>query len=459
MPCLISIMDTGNKTAVILCSGADNRIFPFVREEGNSLLPVGNESLLERSIHMLKKQGFQHIYVLGGKSGVFRRIADQHACVFAEMQEEIFLQVSGLGIAGGALVMYGDVYLEERDLCGLLAYLERGESAVLGRPWREQESGFGARPESGRVYAVYGHPRDHYADTRIFGVCVLGEEWIKALAFAERGAGKINCGQMPDRQYYLESALGQLVQRGMELWVQPCLRPVIQVCFPWELLEANRCCCRALSELKEDSVGEGSRLEDVKRKGGFLKVGKNCRIQGVTFEGNCVIGDNAVLEDGVVIENNCIIGHGAVLRHSCMIREETVIGPANKVDFCAEISGMTMEGVAAVHGCEVFGVIGRYVDIAAGVVMAVLRFDDAQVPRRVKGKTYRSPYTNCICIGDYTRTGVHSTFLPGVSVGSRCAIGPGVLVEEDVKDGTLLLLKQETVQKPWGSARYGWRET
>lgn len=198
-------------------------------------------------------------------------------------------------------------------------------------------------------------------------------------------------------------------------------------------------------------------VQDVYRKQGFLKVGKNCRIRRVTFEGNCVTGDNVVLEDGAVIGNNCMIGSGSVIRHSCMIHEETVIGPGNKVDFGAEISGVTMEGTAAVHGCEVFGVVGRYVDIAAGVVMAVLRFDDAQVPRRVNGRVYRSAYTNCVCIGDYTRTGVHTTFLPGVSVGSRCAVGPGVLVEKDVRDNTLLLLRQETVQKEWGSARYGWQ--
>ena len=100
-------------------------------------------------------------------------------------------------------------------------------------------------------------------------------------------------------------------------------------------------------------------VQDVYRKQGFLKVGKNCRIHRVTFEGNCVIGDNVVLEDGAVIGNNCMIGSGSVIRHSCMIHEETVIGPGNKVDFGAEISGVTMEGTAAVHGCEVFGVVGR----------------------------------------------------------------------------------------------------
>ncbi|WP_162611246.1 hypothetical protein [Lachnoclostridium sp. An76] len=421
------------------------------------MLPVGNESLLERNINILKNQGIQDIYVIGKQSAVLKRIAVDNFCVFEEMQNEIFLQIAGLEIPGNVLIMYGSLYLEDGDMAALVQYLDQGTAAVLGRPWKEQESGFGACPDGDRIHTIYGHPRDHYVDTRIFGACVLPKSWISALQYTVRGAGVINCGQMPDEQYYLESALGQMIGLGMELHVYICERPVVQIRFPWELFEANRYCCRTLSELKEDCIGAGSMVQDVYRKQGFLKVGKNCRIRRVTFEGNCVIGDNVVLEDGAVIGNNCMIGSGSVIRHSCMIHEETVIGPGNKVDFGAEISGVTMEGTAAVHGCEVFGVVGRYVDIAAGVVMAVLRFDDAQVPRRVNGRVYRSAYTNCVCIGDYTRTGVHTTFLPGVSVGSRCAVGPGVLVEKDVRDNTLLLLRQETVQKEWGSARYGWQ--
>ena len=450
-------MDTGNRSAVILCNPPDSRIFPFAREEGNSVLPVGNESLLERNINILKNQGIQDIYVIGKQSAVLKRIAVDNFCVFEEMQNEIFLQIAGLEIPGNVLIMYGSLYLEDGDMAALVQYLDQGTAAVLGRPWKEQESGFGACPDGDRIHTIYGHPRDHYVDTRIFGACVLPKSWISALQYTVRGAGVINCGQMPDEQYYLESALGQMIGLGMELHVYICERPVVQIRFPWELFEANRYCCRTLSELKEDCIGAGSMVQDVYRKQGFLKVGKNCRIRRVTFEGNCVIGDHVVLEDGAVIGNNCMIGSGSVIRHSCMIHEETVIGPGNKVDFGAEISGVTMEGTAAVHGCEVFGVVGRYVDIAAGVVMAVLRFDDAQVPRRVNGRVYRSAYTNCVCIGDYTRTGVHTTFLPGVSVGSRCAVGPGVLVEKDVRDNTLLLLRQETVQKERGSARYGWQ--
>ena len=253
-PCLTNIMDTGNRSAVILCNPPDSRIFPFAREEGNSVLPVGNESLLERNINILKNQGIQDIYVIGKQSAVLKRIAVDNFCVFEEMQNEIFLQIAGLEIPGNVLIMYGSLYLEDGDMAALVQYLDQGTAAVLGRPWKEQESGFGACPDGDRSHTIYGHPRDHYVDTRIFGACVLPKSWISALQYTVRGAGVINCGQMPDEQYYLESALGQMIGLGMELHVYICERPVVQIRFPWELFEANRYCCRTLSELKEDCI-------------------------------------------------------------------------------------------------------------------------------------------------------------------------------------------------------------
>lgn len=436
--------------------GSDNRIFPFEREEGNGILPVGNQPLVRRNIGLLKEQGIQQIYVMGKKSASLERISSQESCRFLEIREHVFAQIADLDLKNRVLIMYGDLYLEADDIRALAHGMEEDKARVLGRPWRERESGFGARCREDHVEEIYGYPRDHYVDTRIFGACILPGKWLETLRYTEKGAARINCGQMPDRNYHLENALEELIRSGMELDIVMCRKPAVQICFPWDLAEANHNCCYSVKDPGKNVIGDGSTVEQIRQKSGHLRVGKNCRIRGVTFEGNCVIGDNVILEDGAVIGENCIIGDDTVIRYQCMIHSGTVIGQKNKVGFGAEICGVTMEGVAAVHGCEIFGVIGRYVDIAAGVVMAVLRFDDAYVPRKVNGKVYATPYTNNICIGDYTRTGVHNTFLPGVSVGNRCAIGPGVLVEENVPHGTLLLLKQETVKKEWGSGRYGW---
>jgi hypothetical protein len=46
--------------------------------------------------------------------------------------------------------------------------------------------------------------------------------------------------------------------------------------------------------------------------------------------------------------------------------------------------------------------------------------------------------------------------MPGCKIGAYSAIGPGVLVEGDVPERSLLLLKQEVERKEWGPEKYGW---
>jgi bifunctional UDP-N-acetylglucosamine pyrophosphorylase/glucosamine-1-phosphate N-acetyltransferase len=115
-----------------------------------------------------------------------------------------------------------------------------------------------------------------------------------------------------------------------------------------------------------------------------------------------------------------------------------------------------MDRVAAVHHCELFGVVGTATDIGAGTVTGSLRFDDAETSRPVQGKRYTHPLATAAFIGDYSRTGINANFLPGAMTGANCAVGPGVIVGGKLPHGTLLTLKQELTEKTWGPENYGW---
>lgn len=151
-----------------------------------------------------------------------------------------------------------------------------------------------------------------------------------------------------------------------------------------------------------------------------------------------------------------MIGSGSVVTDHCKINADSVIGPKNKFGFAAEFAGVTFKGVAQVHGSEMYGVIGNYVDVAAGCVCGILKFDDQKVSQKVKGKRYITKNTNIVAIGDYTRTGICNTFYPGVKVGSHCAMGPGLVIAKDIPDNQLVMPKQEVDVRPWGSDKYGW---
>jgi bifunctional UDP-N-acetylglucosamine pyrophosphorylase/glucosamine-1-phosphate N-acetyltransferase len=121
------------------------------------------------------------------------------------------------------------------------------------------------------------------------------------------------------------------------------------------------------------------------------------------------------------------------------------------------MDGTMFDGAYLYHYCEIAGLVGTSVDIGAATVCGTLRFDDGLAEHRVKGRRERPlQEANATYFGDYSRTGVNVITMPGVKIGAYSCIGAGIVVYEDVPNRTLMLLKQETVTRPWGPERYGW---
>jgi acetyltransferase-like isoleucine patch superfamily enzyme len=116
-----------------------------------------------------------------------------------------------------------------------------------------------------------------------------------------------------------------------------------------------------------------------------------------------------------------------------------------------------MDGSYLWHYCEISGVVGCSVDIGAATVCGTLRFDDSPVEHRIGGRRERpAGGANGTYYGDHSRTGVNVITMPGTKIGAYSCVGAGIVVYEDVPSRTLRLLKQETVDRPWGPERYGW---
>ena len=149
--------------------------------------------------------------------------------------------------------------------------------------------------------------------------------------------------------------------------------------------------------------------------------------------------------------------HDSIVKNYCQIGEHSVIGNHNRFGHAAEFQGVTFDHVSFMHFGEVYGVIGAFTDIAAGVTVGNLRFDDLNQVHHIHGRREEpNQFGNAVFIGDYTRTGINNILLPGIKIGTNCAIGPGVMVEEDVPSKSLLYVEQSIVKKEWGPHRYGW---
>jgi UDP-N-acetylglucosamine diphosphorylase / glucose-1-phosphate thymidylyltransferase / UDP-N-acetylgalactosamine diphosphorylase / glucosamine-1-phosphate N-acetyltransferase / galactosamine-1-phosphate N-acetyltransferase len=134
-----------------------------------------------------------------------------------------------------------------------------------------------------------------------------------------------------------------------------------------------------------------------------------------------------------------------------------VLGARCVVGHGAEIAGVQFEGSYLWHYCEIYGVVGQAVDIGAATVCGTLRFDDGVARQRVAGRVEIPEWGgNATYFGDFSRTGVNVITQPGVRIGAYACVGAGVVLAEDVPDRTLRILKQETIDRPWGPERYGW---
>ena len=450
--------------AVIICGGSGDKIWPFNRFWQKACLPVGNIPNIIRIISQLKNQGINDIWALTGY------MEEQVRYILRENEGVTIINGGGdtckaLSAAcegqDDIIVYYGDVYIHDEDIKALLDnYKARGSSVLLKSLDASYKSidYICADAKDGKITAFYGHPRGNYANSKVAGVFVLDKEALGYNKFNPNIFMNVCVGNMPNKEFYFEQSLQLALEADVSLNCVFVSHNYADIDFPWDIMTANAHFCTDMAGgLVKLNIGEGSSISEKAEINGFIHMGKNSSIGArVVIEGNCIIGDGVVIDNGAIIGKNCVIGNNSSLVNYCKLSPNTVIGNKNRIGFTAEITGVTFDNISAIHNCEVYGVIGRNTDIAAGCTMGILRFDDMDNPVKAPLKKYSGKFTNGIFIGDYTRTGVANIFSPGVKIGSNSALGPGLIVSKDIAENKMVLAEQQVIEVDWGPKRYGW---
>lgn len=445
---------------IILCGGKGNKIFPFNSKWQKSCLPVGNIPNVVRIIEQCQRLGLTDISVLTDYRNrqVKYLLKDYENVEILDTKADNLHRDIAYTIGNqDVLIHYGDVYASDEDIKNVLdAFKEKG-NAILVNDYKRSCDHICAKLVDGYIQSIYGHPREHYVNVKISGIFALENSMKKYIRNCPETFISIPVGGMPNEQFYLEQCLMNAIEEDVKVQGIKAVQSVVDMDFPWDILFANeKYCLEEVGTLTENKIDETNRISPNAIIKGYVHLGKNSVIgDNVIILGNCVIGDDVVIENGAIIEENCIIGDRSVVSGNCKIAANTVIGKFGRIGFTAEVCGVIFDRVSIVHHSEVYGVIGTSTDIAAGCQCAIVRFDDLENPNRVQNKEYSNKFSNAVFIGDYTRTGIGNIFLPGVKVGSNCALGPGLMIQKDVADHKLLFAKQEIIEKDWFD-RYGW---
>lgn len=485
----------------ILAAGQGKRIAPFGETLPKALIPVATRPIIEHILAALARAGVRRAW-----AGVSGALGDQlrSALLFARAAEArpgpdlsgasgepVAVEVVSLPQPAGTartaaalwerasgrwpplrplLVVYGDTWFAPEDLLRLLEQSRGGERAVvlvepLDGHRLQPHDWIGAEVEHGRLLQILGHARNGVTH-RVVGAAVLPPRFSLYLDANPSVAAPVQVGQMPPLEPDLAASLALALSQGEEVAGVEVSHPAVDMDKPWHILEATtawmewarRATSAGSVPLPPGWVPGSPEIHPLARIEGRVTTGRGVRIgPGVSIRGDVWIGDGTLLDNGAVIDGPAVIGRGVVVRDYAYVLAHTAIGDGCRVGHAAEVAGVLMEGVYAVHYMEFYGVIGRHSDLGAATVCGTLRFDDRQTPIRVQGRSELPwAFSNAAFIGDFSRTGVNVTIYPGRKIGPYSCVGPGVVVDRDVPPRTLVTSTQTWQQQPWGPERYGW---
>ncbi len=456
------------RTAILLCAGKGTKIWPFGETRAKSALPVGNLPVVRRIADGLTAAGISRLVVaVDYRQGQVRR-------ALAEVAGVEFVPVDGTAGTAAAvldalacvddpafLVVYGDIVTAEANYRQVCEAVTGGgaDLAVLVAPLgREQPRDWlCAQVEDGRIRHILGHPRSGVGH-RLCGVFAMTR---KTICVVERNPGlmtRIQVGMMPADEAELAQSIHDAVDGGLQTLAVEAEGHFVDLDKPWHIAEANTAVRNQMVDtLRGNDIAPSAEISPQARIEGNLVLGENSRIgPNVLVRGNLWAGRDTVIDNGAILSGNTLIGDRCRVEHYCAV--EGVLGHETCVGHGSEVGGVVF-GNFNTHVLQFSGIVGYGTDFGAGTNCGTLRFDDrewgTQMINGRKELVCRGAHT--IYVGDYCRTGVNCSIMPGCKIGPYSVIGAGVVLNEDVPSHTLVYVEQSLIRKEWrGADVYGW---
>ena len=155
---------------------------------------------------------------------------------------------------------------------------------------------------------------------------------------------------------------------------------------------------------------------------------------GVTFDetkGPVVVEDSANIEQSAHLIGPCYVGENVQIRHGAYIRENSWICSDAVVGHCSEIKhSILLPGAKAPHFNYVGdSILGKGVNLGAGVKLSNLRNDGTEVFLRIDGTRVPSGLRKFgAVLGENTQLGCNSVTNPGVILGTNSVVWPNTTV-------------------------------
>lgn len=416
--------------AIILSAGEGSRMRPLTLTKPKTMLPVAGKPIIQYNIESLKNNGITDILlIVRYKEEIVKSYfgdgSDFGVNISYKTQKDFLGTANAISYAkdfidDSIIVLNGDIILDEEIICEMIEkYDDLTPDTLMLLTEVEDPSAFGVvEIEDGNIKSIVEKPKREEAPSNLVnaGIYIFNEDIfdkIEKTEISQRG------------EYEITDSVSMQIQDNKAVVGHKTSKDWIDVGRPWELIEVNE---GLISELKTQIKGK---IED-----------------GAFIHGEVFLDEGSVIKAGVYIEGNVYIGKNCDIGPNSYIRGNTYFGDNVHVGNAVEIkNSIIMENTNVSHLSYVGdSVIGSGCNIAAGTNIANLRFDNATIKTKIKNQKIDSGRRKLgAIIGDSVKTGINSSFSPGVKIGHNSTIGSGVLLYEDLPSDTRVLVKQNHI--------------
>ncbi|WP_288569271.1 bifunctional sugar-1-phosphate nucleotidylyltransferase/acetyltransferase [uncultured Methanobrevibacter sp.] len=413
--------------AIILSAGEGSRMRPLTLTKPKTMLPVAGKPIIQYNIESLRDNGITDILlIVRYKEEIVRNYfgdgSDFGVNISYKTQKDFLGTANAISygedfIDDSIIVLNGDIILDDEIIHEIIKkynYLSPDTLMLLTEV--EDSSAFGVvEIENGNIKNIVEKPKREEAPSNLVnaGIYIFNKDIfdkIRETEISERG------------EYEITDSVSLQIEDNKTVIGHKTSKDWIDVGRPWELIEVNE---ELIGKLKTEIKGTVE--------------------AGAVIHGEVFLDEGSVIKAGVYIEGNVYIGKNCDIGPNSYIRGNTYFGDNVHVGNAVEIkNSIIMENTNVSHLSYVGdSVIGSNCNIAAGTNIANLRFDNATIKTKIKNQKIDSGRRKLgAIIGDSVKTGINSSFSPGVKVGHNSTIGSGVLLYEDLPSDTRVLEKQ-----------------
>lgn len=401
--------------AIILAAGESSRFWPL-NQTHKSLYKIMGRPLISYTIEGLRKAGIREIIIIQGpKREIETELKDQKIKYIIQPKSkgmgDAFWQVKSL-IKSQFLVLNAT----RVDVGEIMSHLRQGfggqakfKSLLFGQKTKTPELFGMMKLRGNKVLKIVEKPKiKSPSNIKVVGVYLLEPEFFQYYQKVKK------------HQYDFEDALSLYMKekdvRAVMLKKSEEETPALK--YPWHLFGMTE-------YLFNKNLGKNE-----------VRLGKNVKIfEGAVIKGPCYIG------------SNCVIGNNALVRDYTNLEEGAMVGAQ------AEVARCILQKNAHVHS-GYFGdsIFGENCKVGAGTVTANIRLDRGPVVAKAstgKGESKINTGLKSLgaIIGNNTNIGINVSLMPGVLIGSNCAVGPGSVVFENIEDNMTFYAEFKNIKK------------